>query len=109
MPMDKPNFALFPRFLSLAAPKLVRSPPHKGQPGTLYISPRPTNIGGRTKAQVSHIPAGSAMRGPFSHLPFKLWCWQIFMLKEVWIQKPIVSSPPILETGSSLKLIIGTP
>ena len=39
MPMDKPNFALFPAFF--AAPKLVGSPPHKGQPGTLYISPDP--------------------------------------------------------------------
>ena len=84
MPMDKPNFALFPRFLSLAPPKLWDLRPIRGNQEHKYSAHKGASLtySGRLSNE-----------GPLPpHLPFKLRCSQIFTQKEVSIQKPIVSA-----------------
>ena len=100
MPMDKPNFALFPAFF--AAPKLVGSPPHKGQPGTLYISPDPQIFPAQRRK--SHIFRAAQQWGahsptcPSNYDAHKYLCRRKCGFKAYCIHR-------ILETGCSFKLI----
>ena len=95
MPMDKPNFTLFPRFLSLAPPKLWDHRPIRGNQEHKYSA---------------HKGASLTYSGRLSNEgPIPPLALQIMTLTNIYAEGSVDSKAycirRILETGCSFKLI----